>query len=228
MRFALACGLVALGVALSGCGGKKASSNGEASLSATRIAADAKAALKSAKTVHLVGSGTSGGTRLSLDLQFVNGQGGSGHITESGLGFDIVHVGGKTYFKGDANFLKHYAGSEAAKLLAGKWFYVASSVPGFGSLGALTNLTQLTNAIFSTTGTLTKGAAATVDGQAAIAIRDKSDGGTLYVATTGPAYPIEIKPGGGSGVIRFEDWGKAVTLAAPKNPLDYAKLVGKG
>jgi hypothetical protein len=231
VRVALACSLAVLAVLLVGCGGKKApSSNGEAGKSPKQIVADVKAAVAGASSVHVVGAGTSDGTKLALDLHFKTGAGGggSGHVSINGLGFEIIRVDGKSYFKGDANFLSHFAGKQAAQLMAGKWFYVANSVSGFASLSSLTNLISLTNAILGTTGPFSKGATATIDGQPAIAIVDSGKGGSLYVATTGPAYPVEITPGSSdSGTIKFEDWDAPVTLTPPKNPVDYAKLVGK-
>jgi hypothetical protein len=231
VRYAPACLLALLVVVLAGCGGKKSNANGEASKSADEIVADVRTAIAGAKSVHVVGSGTSSGTKLVLDLTYATGKsgGGTGHVAINGLGFDVARVNGKTYFKGDANFLSQFAGSQAAKLMAGKWFYVANTTGTFASLAALTDLTALTNAIFSTSGTISKGAETKVDGKPVVTLLSKGNGGALYVATTGPAYPLEIKPGGGagSGTIKFEDWDKSVTLTAPKNPIDYDKLVGK-
>ena len=236
MRLLLTCTLAVFALLLVGCGGKKsASSNGEASKSAAQITADAKSAIAGATSVHVTGDGTAGGAKLARDLIYETGKnsGSSGHVSVSGLGFDIIRVNGKSYFKGAANFLLHFTSKDAAQLMAGKWFYVAGTwsyvadiVIGFSSLAALTNPTALTDAIFSTAGSVSKGAETTIDGQPAIAIVAKNDDATPYVATTGPAYPLEIKPGGG-GAIKFDDWNRPVSLTAPKNPIDYAKLAAK-
>ncbi|HWE82914.1 MAG TPA: hypothetical protein VG265_14780 [Gaiellaceae bacterium] len=249
MRFGLACAIAVFVLLLAGCGGNKngassstastsaaaatttAASNGEASKSGPQIIADTQKAIAAAKSVHIVGSGTSAGTKLTIDITYDTSAkgGGEGHLSINGLGFDIAHVAGKTYFRGDAKFLTQYTGAAGAKLLAGKWFFVSNAATGsFASLVQLTNLSTLAAAIIGTTATITKGAATTVDGQPAIALTKKGTAGELDIATTGPAYPLELSPGGkASGVIKFEDWDKPVTLPVPKNPLDFAKIVGK-
>ncbi len=51
--------------------------------------------------------------------------------------------------------------------------------------------------------------------------------GTLYIATTGPAYPVAIvKEGTDSGKITFDEWNKPVTLTAPSNSVDLSQLEG--
>jgi hypothetical protein len=55
-----------------------------------------------------------------------------------------------------------------------------------------------------------------------------SAGGSLYVATTGEPYPVEIAQGSGTstGAVHFDDWNEPVDIVAPKNAVDIAKLKG--
>ena len=55
------------------------------------------------------------------------------------------------------------------------------------------------NQILATHGAIEKGDETKVDEQPAIPLTDTTQGGTLYVATTGPAYPLELAPGNGKG-----------------------------
>jgi hypothetical protein len=65
----------------------------------------------------------------------------------------------------------------------------------------------------------------TVRGQKVIAVADHAKGGTLYVATTGHPYPIEIKKqGSGQGQITFDRFNQQVSLAPPANSIDLSKL----
>ena len=65
----------------------------------------------------------------------------------------------------------------------------------------------------------------TVKGQAAVGVKDTSQSGTLYVATTGLAYPVRItKHGAGGGTITFSEWDQPVTLTAPPNAVDIEQL----
>ena len=73
---ASALALVLAGVVLAGCGGhgKSAGSNGEASKSADKVLADAKAAADSASSARVSGNIVSGGTSIKLDLSMGSGQ----------------------------------------------------------------------------------------------------------------------------------------------------------
>ncbi len=67
-----------------------------------------------------------------------------------------------------------------------------------------------------------------MNGQKVIGLTDGRGGGTLYVATTGQPYPIQlVSPGNGAeGKITFDQWGTTVTIAAPKSAIDISKLTG--
>ena len=196
-------------------------------MTANQIIAQMKKDVANAKSVHITGTGTSGGTNLSLDLQLERGTGGTGHIEIGGYGFDIVRIDNKLYFKADHAALDHFAGAVVARLLAGKWFVVPAGSSGFGSVTPFTDLQRLMNQILTASGRVEKGDESKVDGQPAIVLTDTKNGGTLYVATTGPAYPLQLKPGKSkTGTISFTDWDQPVTLTAPKDALDYKKLTG--
>lgn len=231
MRFVparwLAAAALLPGLLLAGCGGSSGPrDNGISKETPAQIIAEVQAAVATATSVHVVGAGSSSGTSLALDLQLVAGKGGAGRISYNGLTIQIVRIGQKLYFKGGEAFLRQYAGA-AAPLLANRWFVVSASRPGFASFGQLTDIVTLTGHILASHGTLAKGETTTIGGQPALAITDTTGGGTLYVATTGPAYPLQLRPETGkTGLISFSDWDKPVTLTAPPSPVDYAKLTG--
>jgi hypothetical protein len=158
-------------------------------------------------------------------MALVNGAGGRGQLSENGVSFELIEVGGYVYIKGSKAFYSHVAGPSAAQLLDGKWLKAPANSAGFASLGSLTNLRKLLNSTLTSHGALAKGASTTVEGQPAIAVKDATHGGTLYVATTGTAYPLQIAKGGdGGGRIAFGDWNKPVTLKAPANAVDLSQL----
>jgi hypothetical protein len=68
----------------------------------------------------------------------------------------------------------------------------------------------------------------TYHGQKVVAIRDKTKGGTLYVAATGTPYPIAIvrSKTANSGAVTFDDWNMSADVTAPKNAVDLSKLSG--
>lgn len=233
--------LLAATAVLAGCGSSSSSSssstsassatstapadNGVASKSPTAIIEATKAAADSASSVHVAGSITSGTTGLTLDMSLLAGKGGRGRISENGIGFELIVTGGTVYINGSPAFYRKIGGSAAAQLFQGKWLKAPASGGDFSSIASLTDLRKLVDTTLANHGTLKTGAKTTVDGQQVVGITDTTKHGTLYIATTGKPYPIQIsKDGAGGGKITFDHWNAPVSLAAPANAVDVAKL----
>jgi hypothetical protein len=221
--------LILAGLLLAGCGGhkKSASSNGEASKSADKVLADAKAAADSASSARVAGSIVAGGTPIALDLSMGKGM-AKGSMSTSGLKFELVRIGDTAYIQGSDDFYKHFAGAAIAQLLHGKWLK-ASIVSGrFASLAPLTSVSLLFDKVASNHGKLANDGTTTFKGQRVVEIRDTSDNSKLYVAATGKPYPVGIVGGkkGQSGTITFGDWNASLSVSAPKGAIDISKLGG--
>lgn len=211
-----------LAAAVAGCGG--ASSNGVAAKSPEAILAAATNAIRGAKSVHVAGAVIAGGSPITLDLNLAAGTGASGQMSQNGLGFQIVVVKQVVYIKGSDSFWRHFGGNAAAQLFHGKWLR-GPATGQFASLAALTNPQSLFKKTLSDHGALEKGATSTVGGQKVVAVRDTTRGGTLYVATTGKPYPIEIaETGSRRGHVIFNRYNEPVSLSAPANSIDVSKL----
>jgi hypothetical protein len=228
MRIGAATGVVVAVTLLAGCGGGGSSSNGVASKTPAEILAAAKTAATHASAVRIAGSILEGTTPLTLDLHLVAAKGGTGHMSENGVGFDIIRVGNKAYVRGSEAFYKKFAGTAAAQLLNGKWLVGSAATGRFAALTPLTDLHAFFTGALGRHDKLTKGAETTVNGQKVVALKDGANGGTLYVATTGTPYPIElVSPGNGKeGKVTFDQWNKTVTITAPKGAVDISKLKG--
>jgi hypothetical protein len=216
----------ALAVAvISGCGSSSSSDNGLASKTPAEIVATAKAAAAGAATAHVAGSIVDEGKPISLDMELVAGKGGKGRITLEGLSINLIQINGVVYINGSAAFYRHVAGTAAAQLLQGKWLKAPASSGNFSSLAQLTSLGKLIDGTLAAHGTLSSAGMSTIDGQKAVGVTDVAKSGTLYVATTGSPYPIEIlKKGAGGGKIVFDRWNKPVTLTAPGNAINLNQL----
>jgi hypothetical protein len=219
--------LLALAVAaLGGCG--SSSGNGVASKSPTEIVAAARTAVDGASAVHVSGSTVTGGTPITLDLSLVTGKGGRGRLAENGLSFELIEIDSTLYISGSSAFYTHFAGPSAAQLLHGKWLKVSTSNASFAGLSSLTDLHKLLDAALTTSANssaLVAAGTSTVGGHPAVGVKDTAQNGTLYVATTGPAYPLEItKSGVGGGTITFSEWDRPVTLTPPANAVDIEQL----
>jgi hypothetical protein len=221
--------LAVLALLLSGCGGSSSSGNGVADKSPSEIVAATKRAADAASTVHVSGSIVSNGSPITLDMSLLAGKGGRGQLSENGLAFELIQTGGTVYIKGSAAFYKHIGGTAAAQLLQGKWLKAPASSREFASLSQLTDLRQLVDQTLANHGSLSKADTRTIAGQTVVGVTDKTKGGTLYIATTGKPYPIQIsKSGSGGGTITFDRWNKPVTVAAPANAIDVAQLQSSG
>jgi hypothetical protein len=222
---ALTCSALIAAGALSACGGS--SDNGVASKSPEAIVSAALNAMSSVKSVRVSGAVTNGTSQIGLNLDLVAGQGGRGQMSQSGLSFQIVAVDQFVYISAGAPFWLHFGGAAAAQLLQGRWLK-APATGNFASFAALTNLQQLLKALLTNHGTLAKGTTTTVDGVKVIAVNDTTRGGTLYVATTGNPYPIEVVKGGAqTGRLVFDHFNESVPLAAPANSIDVSQLRAK-
>jgi hypothetical protein len=221
-------GFVSLALLGAGCGGGGGSkSNGEAGKTAKEIVADAKAAAKKAGSVHFHGSIVESGTPLKVDIRIDGTKAGGGSITIQGSKVELVRVGNEAYLKGSPAFYRQIGGATAAALLKGKWLKGSATSGDLASLAALTDINKLFDAALKPTGTITKSKEATVDGQKVIGV-ESSDGGTLYVATAGEPYPIQITQASGSstGTLHFDEWNQPVDVKAPKDAVDISKLKG--
>ena len=217
-------GMVLSMVALAGCG-SSSSGNGVASDAPAKIFARAKAAADSASSVYISGTIVSRGVPVSLEMELLAGKGGRGRVAQNGLSFELVQVGGIVYIDGSAAFYRHIGGSAAAQVLQGRWLKAPAGTPEFAPIAALTDLDELIGSALVSRGTLTSGGVTTMQGQKAVAIDDVSQGGTVYVATTGRPYPLEVvKDGGRGGTVVFSRWNEPVTLVAPADAIDVTKL----
>jgi hypothetical protein len=210
---------------LSGCGSSSSSSNGTASKSPTEVVAAAKAAAAGAASAHVAGAILDEGKPISLDMRLVSGKGGKGRITLEGLRIELIQVGKSVYINGSKAFYTHVAGAAAAELLQGKWLKAPASSTSFASLASLTNLGKLIDTTLASHGKLASAGTKTVNGQKAVGVTDATRGGTLYVAATGTAYPLElVKSGASGGKITFDHWNQPVTLNPPAAAVDVSQL----
>lgn len=214
-----------LSLALGSCGSSGPASNGIASKSPQAILSAVSTTVAGLHSAHVAGAITSNGQHIALDLSVVNGQGGTGSMSVNGASFKIVTVGQEAYINGSAAFWRMAGGgSSAAALLSGKWLKGPTSGQ-LGTLADLTSIGKLFNDLLSSHGPLVKGQITTVRGMKVVPLTDRTKGGTLYVATTGKPYPIEIfKRGAQGGQVTFDRFNQPVSLTAPAGAISMSQL----
>jgi len=216
-------GFVAV-LALAACGGGK-KTNGEEKKTAAQVVADAQAAAKSATIVHVVGGGTDNGQPIKLDLWVGDGK-GKGHLEEGGVAFDIVRVGNTVYVKGGSAFWTRFGGAAAAALLHDKWVKVPTTQAQVKSIIGLTDKSLFLASILGQHGKIENRGIVDYQSEKVVEIRDTTQGGSLYVASEGTAYPVAVKGGRNQGDIAFTDWNASESVVAPKNAVDLSALGG--
>jgi hypothetical protein len=119
-RLAAAAGLVVLSV--TGCGGGgETETNGLEKKSPAEVLQAATAAFRASHGVHVVGTGTSEGSPLRIDLRIQDGS-SSGTITIDDAGLEVTTLGDDAYIRGDQQVLQGIGVSaETARLGANRW-----------------------------------------------------------------------------------------------------------
>ncbi|MGZ4365004.1 MAG: hypothetical protein ACXVFD_05360 [Gaiellaceae bacterium] len=209
---------------LAGCG-SGAKSNGEATKTPAQVIQDMLTATRDAKAVHFSGKVVTESGPITVDIRIVRGRGGKGSMAESGLSFELIRLGDKMYIRGSDAFYKKFAGQAGAQLFHGKWLQFRTSDADMASITPFTEIDTFFGGNTSQHGKLRNDGETSFHGQKAVAIKDTTQGGTLYVAATGTPYPVGIASSGAeSGAILFDDWNASAAISAPKNAVDISKL----
>ena len=181
--------------------------NGEASKSPIRILSDAAAALRHASAYELQGTISTGRQTDRLQL-LVSGSGLDMTAGVSGAIYEVRHAAGSFYVRANAAFWEAHFGPRGAAL-AGRWLRTRPR-NGLAELGHFAPAT-VARCLVEDHGTLSVAGRTTVDGRAAIVLRDAGNlpgtqPGMLAVATAGPPYPLRLvgtgrqRPGGRTDV----------------------------
>jgi hypothetical protein len=225
-RLLLAPFVVASGLLAAACGSSNATSattaapsNGVASKSPTQIAAATEAAVGSARSVHIAGTISATGT---LDYSAFSNGDVDASLTIKGSPVQLRTVSKTTYTKAPAAFYVAFGvGASSASKLADRWVIVQASVAN-----GLPTLKSLATSLSQHTGPLSAAGTSTISGQPVVGVKS-SNGGTLWVATTGTPFPVRLSaPSGKSGELTFSEWNTATPPTAPAGAKSIASLLG--
>ena len=207
-------------LALSGCGGGT-QTNGLEKLSAGEVQRKAAAALGSAKSAHVKGTGVFQGYPVQIDLR-ISGTSVSGAVAAEGVRVEITKIGadhlrqGKRAGPEEARRLRR-CGARRCGPLAQACSEAGHAVEGF-------SLTELAGQLVHDDSPLDPQVTqATLDGQQVVVLTQQN-GSKLYVANSGRAYPLRGNYNGPApGRIDFTEYGTDVRITAPENAIDVAK-----
>jgi len=160
-------------------------------------------------------------------MELVSHKGAQGRVAVDGLDLDLVELDGLLYVKGNASFERSVLGASAPAQLRGRWLKGRADAPALAPLAPLGQMRVLIPEVLGAHGALERGGAHNIDGREAIALEDPSADATLYVASTGAPYPLElVKAGTRAGTLAFDRWNQPVEVSAPSNPIDVRELEG--
>lgn len=230
MRLVRVIGAAALAaLVVGGCGSSSPSSsgpssNGVANESAGQILSSTLSALSSATSVTISGTETKSGKTLQISGVFFSNGDANATLTFSAEPVQLVKIGSTDYLKASSAFwASNGIPTTDLSKLANVWVSISDSL---AHVGSALSLQGIASSLTKDVGTLTKGSTSTIDGQAVIAINSSTQG-TLYVATTGPAYPVEaVGKSGSSGIgsLKFTMWNQGTTPTPPAGSKTLAQL----
>lgn len=222
--------VLAVGAALTGCGGEDpdAGTNGVGRLSAAQIQTKTRTAAESARTVRLHGTVVTSGSTYALDMR-LKPDGGTGSVTAKGATFGLLRVGEELFLKADAAFWSHDTGeadAAAAEKLAGKYVKVPQGDPSYQKFSGFTDKDVLLDGLLSLHGTVEADGRHERNGVRTVRISgDGGAGGSLDVSLEGTPYPLRLVRAGSAGTLTFSDWNKEFVLEQPAkdDTLDYGR-----
>lgn len=195
--------------------------NGVAAMRADQATRAALAALTSVRSVHVAGTFPANGRSERFDMRFAGDSAASGSFTLNGAVVQTVTWDSVMYLKADQDGWAAMGNpSGTAGMMAGRWFKVgAAQAPGTTPLSLAFFTAELAARATMTRATLTTG---TLSGRQ-VAVIAYPDGSKLYVAATGPEYPLRFDVTGDTGGRRdFSGYGAALHIVAPRGATDIS------
>ncbi|TVZ04455.1 hypothetical protein EAS64_19005 [Trebonia kvetii] len=195
--------------------------NGVAAMRADQATRAALAALNSVRSVRMAGTFPANGRSERFDMRFAGNSAAIGNFTLNGAVVQTVTWDSVMYLKADQDGWAAMGNSPStAGMMAGRWFKVgAAQAPGTTPLSLAFFTAELAAHATMTRATLTTG---TLSGRQ-VAVIAYPDGSKLYVAATGPEYPLRFDVTGDTGGRRdFSGYGAALHIVAPSGATDIS------
>lgn len=222
----------AVGALLAGCGSSSSpssnsgGSNGIASQSASQILTAAAHALSSAGSVTVSGvipSQSSTSVLIKNGTFFSTGDLDAALVID-GASAHLIKIGGTDYTNGSTAFwtANGVPAVDVAKI-SGIWISLPDTTLNVGHSLALSTFASH---LLEGSSTFAKQGTTTVDGQQVVVLVSSAQHVTLYVATSGKPYPVEVKKteGPNTGTLTFSNWNGGTEPTPPAGAKTLAQL----
>lgn len=186
--------------------------NGLEKMSATAVSHAAIGMFSLAGSVRVRGTMTGGGPAAKFDLRY-EGTSISGSYVDKGSTYEYTASGGHSYLKASAVGWEAMGNSpDVAGMLAGHWQQAGSAPSGEEWPSRAIFVSELGLRESAQGATM---AQATLNGRLVVVVT-YPDGSKLYVANTGPAYPVRFDVTGNAGGRRdFSQYGTQFHITVP-------------
>jgi hypothetical protein len=190
--------------------------NGLEHQTAAQVAQAAHAAFQAATSVHTHGTFYTDRRTETFDLRY-EGDSARGTFTVNGATIQIITVGDKAYLKADKRGWKAMGNPDTRGLPVNTWVSAGSAGQMLTPFSRESLASELTaeQAAHGGAGTVTQ---STLAGQKVVVV-SYPDGSKLYVANTGTPYPLRFHDTGAVGSRDFSEYGAALHITAPPNPV---------
>jgi hypothetical protein len=222
LRLAPLLSVLATVALLTGCG---SSNNGVASKTPKEIIAATKTAAAHASSVHISSKANVRHSSFTLDAA-LSPDASRARVSVLGSTFEVIRTANEVYVKGNPTFTAGLGGSLGVKIPPNTWIESPADGP-LRETAAFANIKTELPVILSGPGQVTKGATTTIAGQSAVAVKQhrKLSTTTIYVATTGEPYPLQLdKTGRETGQTTFTNWNQPVHIDPPTSAIELSQL----
>jgi len=201
----------------SACGGATTATgittNGLEKKAPAEVVHAAVAALKSARSVHLVGTSK----KLDVDIRIQHGAATGTIRRASGTQVKVTIIGNVGYMNTDQAGLREFgAPRRVQRHDAGRWLKIP--VTGVAGLTLTHVASELTKYKVQLEPKIRQ---ATLNGRKVVVVSYR-DGSKLYVANVGPAYPLRGEFKKNENLLEFTEYGALFHITAPSNFIDLS------
>jgi hypothetical protein len=188
--------------------------NGLEKMTATAVSHAAIGMFSLARSVRVQGTMIGGIPAEKFDLRY-EGTSISGSYVEKASAYEYVAVGSRSYLKTSAAGWKAMGNTpDVANMMAGQWQRTGSAPSGEEWPSRAIFVSELGLRESAQDATVAQG---TLDGRRVVVVT-YPDGSRLYIANTGPAYPVRLDAtGNGGGRRDFSQYGTQFHITAPEN-----------
>jgi hypothetical protein len=194
--------------------------------SAAQLVQAARDAFAGAPSVHITGTAVEGADAYVLDARLAGEGGGTATVETSGQTVDVTRIGQVAYVGGDVAFWRSVTGNEAkARQMVGSHVRTRVSDPNFAVFVAFTRPSTYLAVLPAPGQPATLATPTKIRGAPVVGVLDAA-GSTVYVAASGPAYPVRLDGLATGQVVflDFSDYSSPVQLRVPS----AVRAVGHG